>query len=319
MKRILEISKQEFKYLHYSKMIYILAAIILILMSLNIWANVKNLNQDYGTFLKHKVMYENSGLNIEKELQKPLSTQKSILSNDSTVINIDNPIRHDYEQIVVDLGILNPNYFLHNALELLALFMGPITFGIFGACFINYDYKYKVVKVKTANNSWVMHIMVKQLIIIASVFLTTVSALIIVRGILGIIHNYLISNIDTVFFIAQPLEPKSSIFIKILAVVLGGSLFGFIGSTLVLISKNVIIPTISIILYNILVPNLGPYDIKNMFLVIGHKVFEFYGNVFNPGESTNVDFISAVIVVVCLIVFFFSTNLFIAKNQSKYV
>lgn len=77
-----------------------------------------------------------------------------------------------------------------------------------------------------------MHILVKQLVIITSIFLTIISALIIVRGTLGIIHNYLIWNIDTVFFVGQPLELKYSIFIKIIVTVLGCSLFNFIGATL---------------------------------------------------------------------------------------
>lgn len=319
MKRLLEITKQEFKYLHYSKMIYILTSIILILTLLNVWSNVKNLNQDYNNYLKDKIQYEKSGLDIQKELQKPLSIEKKTLSDNSIITNNDNPIRYDYEQIVRDLGILNPNYFFNNALEILAFLMGPMIFGIFGACLINYDYKYKVVKVKAANNSWVIHIMVKQLIIMASIFLSTISALIIARCVMGIISNHLISNIDTTFFVVHPLELKSSIFIKIIATILGGSLFGFIGATLALLSKNVALPTISILLYNLLIPNLGPYDIKNLFLVIGYKVFEFYGKFYNPREPMNMDLRLAVILVVCLIILFFSTNLFIAKKQSKYV
>ncbi len=320
MKTILYLMKQEFKYLHHSKIIYLLIIIVTSIMLMVYSSQIGDINRNHKSFYRTVNVFERHGVNVEEALKRESLTSRQILPSGSTLETTDNPLRFGLSQVGKYLNITNPNYFLHSALELLAFLMGPLIFGIYGAHIANYDYKHKLIKVKAAKVAWAKHILAKQIVSLISIAIIIGVSILIVRFLTEISFEFLTASIDKEFFATAMPYFKSSILTKILACILGNFLFSTIGFTIALISKSLIVPTVVLFTYNIFVPSLGKYDIRNIFKNIGHEIFEFHSTTFQLlYPEYPVSFKLSVTIIFCIMLLLLILNWFIAKNQTKYI
>jgi ABC-type transport system involved in multi-copper enzyme maturation permease subunit len=321
MKIELKTIKNEMLYLFYSKIFLVFFILLLAVLTLNAYGNINALKNAYNHYEGTKQYYLKQGENIDQVLKQKLNVQQEKSPDGTMTMNVDNPLRYEFEGVGKMLNILKPQNLTVSILEMLTFLFGPFIFGLFGVLLATYDFKNKTVKLKSLQQSWSSNILAKQLVSIISVAVLIVLLFLISRLISEFLYSYAKSSIENAsqFNIQEQAVWQSNIFIKLLISIFMGSIFSTIGFTFGLIFKNAIAPVIVLAIYNFFVPNLGKYDLKNLVSVAGHRFFEFKSDMFrlfNPIElNSNV----AITILIAIFVFLVFTNMVISKKQSKYM
>lgn len=318
MKIMLRLIEREFKYLHYSKLIYTFILIIVAVNALSLWGNANMLKKQYNEYLEHIDRYRQLGYNVEELLKKEMHVKTENI-NGSLRVTTDNPLKYSQSEVAKYLFIVSPRYFTHNTLELITFLLGPMIFGIFGALYAFYDYKYKVVQVKAVNYRWKDWLIAKQITSILSILVILIVGLL-VTEVITLLSNHLITRgIDPNLVVYTPLDLKTSIIVKTLVSVMCNSVFSMIGFFMVVLGRSVVVPTVAIVVYNTLIPMVGKYDLKNIFSNIGHEVFEFYSFTFRLVQPIEMNTSLAIALSLGIIACLGGINLLICKSQSKYL
>lgn len=296
---------KEIFYQMYSKNFFILILISILLAGLNAFSLRENIYNKFNVFNKTLEVAESNGENIEEALRSVVNVTK----NDN-VEEVDNVLKYDYLNLVNSIKAVNPKSTVNQTLSYMTFSFFPIIFGVFGVIVATYDRKYKMRKLNASYDNKKIRFISK----ILSLILISSVVLIITLGITYIINfliynnisgnprfePYILNNIASmglIFKIKQVLFSLSVIFIF--------SIIGFILGSILMNSTSAILV---ILLYNLLFPITGKYDLKNILLYEGSTMFEFIGN-FTPANIIKLNssipyiFIFIIIVLLCVITY----------------
>ncbi|REJ19077.1 MAG: hypothetical protein C6W59_04540 [Paenibacillaceae bacterium] len=310
----------EIRLQYYNKNIFILMASILILASINLYPNV-NLIRQYDIMFQNQVHnLSGDGINPMDFINKEAKVTEITRENGWVVSEIDNPVRYSYDMLMRSIKVVAPEYFAQFSLEIITYILGPVFFGIFGAWMTQYDYREKTVKIRAVEHDWKLVVLSKQLTIVMFVALTILLVFSVFRLCGPIIHDFAMKNVsgEIDFNLIDQIPVKTGIIQKILISICLCSLFGLIGSFLAILFRSTVYATVMLVVYNFFVPNLGAYDIKNVFLVIGHHTFDFYGN-FRPIIPHDLMLGVANFYVIALLLLVVGGSVVLSEMRSKYV
>lgn len=275
--------KNEIKYGLFSK-VYIFAIIICVAyICLTLFSNVWQLKSNYQLYQRTYSNYIKNGEDVNASLKKNYHIdQKQEAGNQ--IETIDNPLKYDYDNVVHSLYLTSSDYIPIQSLEGSTFALFTILFGIIGVYSISCEYRYKTVKLKASIYDWnkiIFSKMCSGFIAITGIILISL----IISYFFGlIIRNVNVNSIEFSAFTVSPVINKSNLFIQFLFSISVSYLFYLIGVCLGAIFKNVWIPLVAILAYNLVIPNLGKYDLKNVISVLGHKIYNFQGSqtLYNP-------------------------------------
>lgn len=300
IKNLYQRTLKDIFYQIYSKNFFILLLVIILLSAFNTFSLKKNISNNFNLFNKTLEQAENNGENIEEALRANVNITKK-----ENVEEIDNVLKYDYLNLVNSINSVNPKLTINQILSYLTFTFFPIIFGVFGVIVATYENKYKILKLNSICDDKKIIFMSKimALVLISSVtLLVTLSINYIINFCIynSIINNpkfepYILNNIlniDIILSIKQVLFSLSVILI-----------FAIIGFVFGNILRNSTISIIIILLYNLLIPITGRYDLKNILLYEGSKLFKFTGN-FIPGNiiklNSNIPYI-CILIIMCLL------------------
>ncbi|MEI6222499.1 MAG: hypothetical protein WCP97_07070 [bacterium] len=320
MKKLLRVFVTDFRFFIHSKAIYVLLALLTIIAVGNALTSLDMLKQNLSNFERTKSEHVANGEDVEKALQDEVHIQENKQSDDSVLVEIDNPVKYDFIQAGRSLFVLTREYYVRNTLEQLIFLFGPIFFPLLGLWFATYEFSNKTVKIRAIQRSWQSTVLAKQIfLIVLAVAVVCVYA--ITTGIVGIfIYNYAVKNVSNTGELLQGVVfvSHASLFVKILVSTFISSLLLLLGFSLGILFKKMAVPAGIILLYMLSFPIVGPYDLRSLIAVLGHEYFEFQGNFQYPLRG-DASFMEAVWLLSLLFIALFVLNLVIAKRQSKYI
>ncbi|MDI6604471.1 MAG: hypothetical protein QME35_04955 [Thermoanaerobacteraceae bacterium] len=314
IKNILNSTKKELKYQFYSNVFFIMLLTMFLFSVLNLYNQMTNVKNNYNLFLHTQTEEKKIGNNIEKELNSPVDIKKE---NGLEIIN--NPLKFDYDNVALSIyDLKKPDRIITNTLKYLSFFFYSFFFTIYGIYISTYDIKFKTIKVKAVQRNWNQILFSKQLSIFVSSFIIILIVLLL-SNIVGSLFYYILSHqIPVNDFKLSVLPSDTNVVLQFILSISISFIFSTIGFYLGLIFRGFMYPAVIFIVYDFILPVIGKYDLRNLISVLGHKVFDFYGNfiLFKPIEvPTN-------IVIIILTSFVILSTIFIyiiTEKQSKYI
>lgn len=315
MKNLFQDIRSELLYELYSKKIFILLLIVFGLSFINLMSLNKNISTNYELFKKTTNEYIEQNINIEEELKKEANIVE--LENGGNIIK--NVIRYDYDNLVKSIESLHPSRIVNSTLSYLTFIYIPIIFGIYGILIASYDRKYKTWKIKAILNNIKTKIIAKQ---ISLIFITILSIMISLLGIY-IVSIFMYKNISNnnqfIQFIQENISYDiGSIVLQILFSTLIAILFSNIGFFMGVISNSSLFPSILLMIYSLLIPNLGVYDLKNIIINTGSRLFQFNG-MFQLANSVGTISYSQYLFWILISIIIIALPSFVGSKRSRYV
>lgn len=315
--KILKNIKQELLYNLYSKTILFILGITVLFICFNLYLNVDQLKQNYSTFERSSASAIERGENID-ELISQLYNVSEETSNGASIITVDNAVAYDYNEVANSLYLISNNYLITHIIEISSFIIFSLLFSIMGLNMISYDYKYRIIKLKSADTPWYNILLSKLVAGICAIFILVIIAYSIsfVFGI--IIRESTISNLDLTLFNNITFNNDGNILIQLLISFIFSILFFIIGMFLGVIVKNTWVSLALILSYNLFIPNLGVLDLKNVISTIAHQYFNFEGNIrlFTP---LDLNLSAAYITLISFFLVFTLCSFYIFSKRSKYV
>lgn len=313
MNDILYSIKFEFKYLLKSKYLFlILISYLFIFMFL--YNGVQSTKTSIDRYKYSLEQLTNSGVDVEEELKKE--------PNSTTMQQGDNQIEVDFglssmnEDISKQIYNLKPEGFAQGMLEVGVFIVFPIVFCIIASIVLGRDYETGVIRIKSSNRSWGQIVIGQILFILILLSIFIISFTIISYLISLISQKFYMDSLDTSLFKDYILEKGNNIILNILIAIIISMVFISLISILTVTLKQKFFGIIAILLYNLIVPILGKYDLKAILINIVNNNYSYVsGNLVNV-EKLNITFCYGISILVILIAVFFIYLL--ANKQSKY-
>lgn len=311
MKNSMEITKKELLYQLKSKSLIIFFLIIISVIVLHLYGLYTNVINNYDRYLQTEQMYKENGIDIIEALKE---TNYTVVDGNSSVSS--NPLKEDFVSLAVSIQNLNHHNIISNSLEYFIFIFGTLVFGIYAAYIATYDYKYKTHKFFSIKYKQ-SEILTGKLL---SLFLVLFSSLFLIGTV-----SYFSSSLLKYFvkkcvpienYTIPGLSYERSLALQIIFTI---ALLGFyiiISYVVGFIFKNMFPITIFLLVYTLLLPVLGKYDIKNIFSFFAHKVFTFKARfvIFQPTEISP----AYGIIVLILILLSACISLFAVSKRSAY-
>lgn len=314
MKNLLRNLQNELRYQLYSKIIGMIVIIIFILSCLNIYSTRVSVDSNYSRFLRTYSEYKEEEMDIEEALSKPYKILE--ISESGNVI--ENILRYDFDSVGDSIKSLHPSMSINHTLSYLAILFLPLIFGIYGAAIATYDIKNRTLKLRAILSDGKTNTLAKQLAMLIVILSTILVLLFCMYIVSGFIYRS-VSNIEEYKpFILNSLEVTTNNFIQIGYAVILSIIFANIGYLIGTITRSTLVPTIVIGAYMFIIPNLGVYDLKNVIMTLGARIFKFTGNFQIASPIVGVNYMHYIVwVFIILLITILPT--FIYNRTSKYV
>lgn len=247
----------------------------------------------YGTYLHTVEFYQESELKAEPDMEREIVLQKNL--NSATSGMTDDAINYDYAVLQQALFSSRPEYSLELACEGAGLFFCVI-FGVLGILFTTIDYKNKSIKHRVGRNGKGKYVFGKlAALLVLDVFMVTVYFMF--AKIMGIVlWNKVSSGCEVAYASNYIIYEKKAMIIMLFETFIMAVVYSMAGAFLGTLFKNAFAGTIIMVVFPMLPNFLGQLDLRNAFLFIEKRIYNFYGAV-SCSESSLTSFGNAVLVV----------------------
>jgi hypothetical protein len=264
----------ELTYLWYSKAAVVLLLVALIACGLYMRTTYVGLETARDEYLQARVSAESQGEDPDEALSMDLNVRTQ-QSGATTITEVDNPVRWKYEELGRALGRLSPTSLIAIALAAATFIIGPFLFGCWGVFVGSFDFASKTIKVKAPYFSWRMSVLGKvcaSFMVVVLVVLVCALVAWCAGALLSAHARGMLADADIQVAATTTVSSASSVAQAAVSMLVGW-LFAGIGLFFGLILRGNLIAYVVIVLYNLLVPRLGVYDLKNFVLALGQKYF----------------------------------------------
>lgn len=310
--------QKELAYQYYAKIFLILVIPLLLVSSGYIYVQYQNTQNGYQQFLKTKAEYEKLGIDVKKALESPVKvTEGALKSKDGDGEIVENILRYDYEQLILSVHLIQPKQTVITTMEWMGFIAFPLAFTLYAIYISTYDIRFKTVKVKAAKRDWKAVLLAKQCSVYIVMFLAS-AAVLCVSYLAGLIFYALAAKTVPVDQFAVSAPSKGNILIQFIVLLAVSFVFATIGFYFGILFRSFIAPALLYIIYALLVPVLGKFDLKNLLSNLGHEVFNFNGS-FKLFTPEKVDTIPIMFILLLFFALFSAVAYYAAHRQSKYV
>ncbi|ANY65479.1 hypothetical protein BBD42_02610 [Paenibacillus sp. BIHB 4019] len=314
--KIFNCYKDELKYQIYSKTLLLIFIITIGLSTLNLFGLVSKAEGTYDVYVKTYNEFKDAGIDVEAMLKSPIN--RDIKQNGSDrLTKVDNPVRFQFEEAGAASQLLKGTNIITNTLEWLDFVFFPIIFTLLGIHFVSYDYKYKTYKLKVIKAKWNKLFAGKLFALFTCTFFIFIFTLIASYMIGLYFHSQVVNRIPIEQFSSLPQIENNKFIIQLVFSLFICIFFSLIGFLMGILFKSFILPTIIFLVFNLLLPVLGKYDIRNMIAIISHEIFEFKGRfiLFMPAY---IPLYQSIMLLVSITCFMIATSFFYLYKQGIY-
>lgn len=310
---ILSMSRREFKYQWYSHLLTVSILVSIFVSLLNLYGLQTKAEGAYDLYIRTYNLYQEEGMDVESMMEMPVN----IIKNDNTEM-IDNPVRYRFEEAEKAVQLLKGGATITQTLEWMTFIFFPIIFTLYSIYISTYDYKYETIKIKAAQFSWPKIISAKLFSLYAGVFIIFTCTLLVSYAVGNLLYNGVISSLSSEDLLKMNLNiTNNRLFLQIIFSLAISLLFSTIGFVLGLLFKAALLPIIIFFVYDLIIPIIGKYDIRNMISVIAHQIFDFKGR-FQLFKPVPINYFTSVSLLFFVFTLCLSLSYFFFWRQSKY-
>ena len=293
-----EIVKREIFFQFKSKSVLSVFALVVVITIIHMNGLYNTVTNNYKMYLHTREMYIENGIDVIDALAED---NLSYMDQNSKITN--NPIKEDYINLAIAIQNIEPLNAISNTFEYFIFVFGTLIFGIYAAYVSTYDFKYKTYKFVSSQYTQEEIIAGKIGSIICYMFLS-IFIMVLLSYILSFPVKYFVSKeVPIRDFIVPELEYSNSLLLQAVFSISVLVLYIIIGFSIGFITKNMLPITLFLLLYTLLIPVLGAYDIKNIISYFAHKVFNFKSRfvIFQPTEISEILGVSIIIGIILIL------------------
>jgi len=248
--------------------------ICLIVCALFAIANVVNqiaeVHSDYSLVQHTRADYAANGMDFAADLAKPAKIV--IHGDEQTVTNL---ARFDYDNEASAIVALSPASSVTEALKYFGFIFFPALFFLLGLWMSTVQRRYHLEKIVIARKGTVTTVAARQIALLGAAVLT-IATVIVVDLVCRAVATAVTSR-QLPFGAYPPLspEPADSPILQWALVLLVVLFFGGAGISVGAALGVFAIPAILFLIWDLVIPFLGPDDPRNWFVAMGHSVFDF--------------------------------------------
>ncbi|EKF33963.1 ABC transporter permease [Bacillus xiamenensis] len=316
IKHFFKLMKKEFLYQYYAKTFLILFIPLMLISLWNVYAQFETTKSNYAQYVKTETEYKELGIDIKKALTMPVKIEEGELAGAEGEV-VENVLKYDYEQFIQSLHLMEPTQAISTNLEWMGFIFYPLAFGLYAIYLSTYDIKHKTMKIKAVRYQWNDVLFSKQLSLYVIILLFIPMICLISYMASHLFYSAISQDISVQLFTYQD-KTEHSILLQLMFVVCISWLFSTIVFYLGSLSRSFILSVVIYMVYFLLIPNLGVFDLKNMIANLALHLFSFKGNyqLFVPIPIS----ITAILICLSLLLILLSFLIYtVAKRQSKYV
>jgi len=276
----------EFYYQRRAKIFYLFLAISILLSSLMFFSQVTLIQSNLTNFEMH---LEEATKN-EEDVHQLLSGNFSVTFNNN-VEQIDNPLKYYYMAYQSSLVAMNVKNGINQLLSSSYFIIFPFIAGIYGIIVANSDIKYHTTKIRLSlDTQWKLSLN-KILASLLSIFFFLFASIVI----------FLLLQYLSMFFIKP--EPSLNIDgtllnqisylnkapVQLLVIIIVAFMNFIFCFYLTAVTRNTFISLFLLGIYNLILPPLGKYDLKNILLTIYPSIFNTNASTFRANVGQNIE------------------------------
>ena len=311
MKNSVNVMQKELFYQLKSKRLMILLIAIVGIVLLHLYGLYNSVISNYHLYLQTEQMYIENGLDIIESLKE---TNYVVTERNTSITS--NPLKEDFVNLAISIQNLDANSIISNSLEYFIFVFGTLIFGIYAAYVATYDYKFHTHKFFSSQYKQSELLTGKLL----SIFIVLFGSLFLL-GVIAYCASPILKwqvrkTVPIEKYMIPDLSYENHLLIQILFTI---ALLGFyiiISYTAAFILKNMLPVTIFLLLYTLLIPVLGKYDVKNICSFFAQKIFSFKAR-FVVFQATDISPACGV-AVIALMLFASCIALFFTSKRSSY-
>jgi len=237
---------------------------------LNVSNQASAVHNDYAQVQHTKAEYKANGMNFEADLGKPAGVV--VKGDEQTVTNL---ARYDYDAMADSIIALSPASSVPETLKYFGFIFFPVVFFLLGLWMSTVQRRYHLEKVALTRSGTARTVAARQLALLAAAVVAVVAVIVVdlvARWIATAIVSAQLPFHDYPPLTATPAENAWAQWGVVLLVVL---FFGGGGIVVGAVAGVFAVPAILFLIWDLVVPFLGPNDPRNWFVVLGHAVFNY--------------------------------------------
>jgi len=236
----------------------------------NVINEVTAVHSDYTLVQHTKAEYKANGMDFAADLAKPA---KVVTHGDEQTIS--NLARYDYDTMAAAIVALSPESSMTEVLKYFGFIFFPALFFLVGLWMSTVQRRYHLEKVTLARAGTAATIAARQLALLIAAVVVVVAVLV-VDAISRALATGIVSE-QLPFGSYPPLSPvpAHSPLAQWALILLVVVFFGAAGIAVGAATGVFAVPAILFLIWDLVVPFLGPNDPRNWFVVLGHSVFDF--------------------------------------------
>lgn len=235
------------------------------------------LDANLAEYNSQVLAYQNVGISEEEALANPGGIEKIDEGGDVVVTIEDNTLYLIKQAVGHTLLSLGDHYFLQNILESVTFLIFPIFLALYAIFMCGNEYEGKMVKIRAIKKNWGQIMLGKSLflVIVSTIFIAAVSFF---AWLTSIVQYKFVDEGIISKFANDSLKQNFNIFLNIGISIFVSIILVLICVFLTVLFKKKFVPIVLIVLYMLIIPSLGKFDLKNILLNIVKGNFPYRGN-----------------------------------------
>ena len=236
----------------------------------NVGNQVDAVHSDFALVQHTRAEYRANGMNFEADLRKP--AQVVTKGNEQSVTNL---ARYDYDTMAASVIALSPASAVPESLKYFSFIFFPVIFFLLGLWMSTVQRRYSVEKSRLARSGSARVIAARQLTVLISAAGAVVTVLVV--EVIGRAIAYGAVSASLPFADYPPLSPPpaqngwAQWGIAFLVVAFFGSAGILVGA----IAGVFAVPAVLFVIWDLVIPFLGPGDPRDWFVALGHAAFNY--------------------------------------------
>lgn len=272
----------ELKYAHYMKIPIILTLALMSVYCLGLFNQYQKYNQLNEIFERTSKEIISNGENIEDLLKGDYVIEEQDVGNGNSIVHIDNALKYDYEQLKNHHEKIQPGKITVEILKDTSLVFFPIISCILAIYIATYNFSDDTLKSRMQNGTS-LNIFISKLLS----FVTLFTIAFIASAMIATVSGFFTST----YFLNNSMGPFKNISYNMDYIILIRTLsisyeisiyYAFIFYGISFIVKNFSLVSLLFLMSHLMIPNLGKYDIKNLFI----NIYSLKGNIAIPIKYT---------------------------------
>jgi hypothetical protein len=237
---------------------------------LNVGSQANAVHADYSQVQQTRAQYKANGMNFDADLAKPAVVV--VHGDEQTVTNL---ARYDYDTMADAIIALSPASSVPETLKYFGFIFFPVLFFLLGLWMSTVQRRYHLEKVTLTRSGTVRTIAARQIALVVAAVVAVVTVIIVdvvARAIASAVVSAQLPFHDYPPLAPAPSQNAWAQWGVVLLVVL---FFGGGGILIGAMTGVFAVPAIVFLIWDLVVPFLGPNDPRNWFVVLGHAVFNY--------------------------------------------